>query len=277
MHLRLLAFVLAGSTLLIGQSAPQSSAKVVVVEDISVTNDSVVSSEHLQQLRQEITKQQYGQNAGYEIASLARYELQADGYFKAYVETLEARVLTETSGQSTVAVTLRISEGRQYRLEKITFANNKTFPSSILRQAFAIKDQDVFDTGKIRRGLEELRKLYASEGYINFVPVPNTYPNEEAGTVALRVDIDEGKQFKIGSLMVGGNWPDGDQEKLAGIFHSYAGGFDVSGFIEQLKAATLAMFPGLASADGLVVVRQNVETATVEVSIKRPAFANGLR
>ena len=57
---------------------------------------------------------------------------------------------------------------------------------------------------------------------------------------------DEVKQFKIGSLIVGGNWPDADQEKLAGIFHSYAGGFDVSGLIEQLKTATLGMFPGLA-------------------------------
>ena len=32
---------------------------------------------------------------------------------------------------------------------------------------------------EIRLGLEELRKLYASEGYINVVPVPNTYPNDE--------------------------------------------------------------------------------------------------
>jgi outer membrane translocation and assembly module TamA len=277
MRLRLLAFVLVGSTLLIGQSVPPSSAKIVVVEDISVTNDSLVSSEHLKQLRQEITKQRYGQNAGNEIASLGRYELQEDGYFKANVEALDARVLTETPVQSTVAVTLRINEGRQYRLQTITFANNKTFSSSILRQAFAIKDHDVFDTGKIRQGLEELQKLYASEGYINIAPVPDTYPNDETGTVTLRVDLDEGKQFTIGSLMVGGNWPDGAQEKLAGIFHSYAGGFDVSGFIEQLKAATLAMFPGLASADGLVKVRPNVETATVEVSINRPALANGLR
>ena len=269
MHLRLPAFLLAASTLVIGQSAPQPSAKIVV-EDISVTNDSLVSSEHLQQLRQEITKQQYGQDAGAEVASLARYELQQDGYFRAYVEALDEQVRAETLGQSTVDVTLRISEGQQYRLGKIIFTNNRTFPSSVLRQAFAIQDQDVFDIVKIRLGLEELRKLYASQGYVNMVPVPDTEANDQAGTVALRVDIDEGKQFKVGSLAVGGNWPDGDQEKLAAIFHSYAGSFDVSGFIEQLKAATLAMFPGLASADGLVKVSPNVETATLQVSIRRP-------
>ena len=35
-------------------------------------------------------------------------------------------------------------------------------------------------------------------GYMNFVPVPNTYPNDQAGTVALMVEIDEGEQLKIG-------------------------------------------------------------------------------
>lgn len=62
MHIRLLAFLLVSWTLFVGQAAPPPYAKIFV-EDISLTSDSLVSSEHLQQLRQEITKQQYGQDA----------------------------------------------------------------------------------------------------------------------------------------------------------------------------------------------------------------------
>lgn len=276
MHPLLLGLLFACATPFVGQTAPPPSPKIVV-EDISITNDSLVSSQHLQQLLREMANQQFDDNSDDEIASRAKYELQREGYFKANVTTSDIQVMRETPTQKLVAVTLRIDEGRQYRLQQIKFDGNRVFTSSQLRQAFAIKDQGVFDTEEIRTGLEELRRLYASKGYINFTPVPNTESDDQVQTVVLSVDIDEGKQFKIGSLMVGGNWPEGDQEKLAGIAHSYAGGFDVSGLIEQLKAATLAMFPGLASADGLVEVRQNVETATVEVSIKRPALDYGIK
>ena len=142
----------------------------------------------------------------------------------------------------------------------------------MLRQAFAIEHDDVFDTEKIQRGLDELRKLYASQGYINFVPVPNTYPNDQTGTVTLRVDIDEGKRFRIGNLLLSNGiqpWPDNATEKL--IFRHYAGGSDIEGLIEQLETATLAMFPGIASGRGLVQVRQNVESDTVTVRVVRPA------
>ena len=216
MYPLLLAFLLAISPLLGGQTASKLSA-TLVVEDIRITSDSLVSSEHLQQLRQEIAKQQFGDNAKYEIASSARYELQKEGYFKCNVTTSDLEVVNETPGHSVVTVTLRIDEGQQYRLQQIRFVHNSVFASPQLRQAFAIKDQEVFDAEKIRLGLDELRKLYASEGYINFVPVPNTYPNDQAGTVALSVDIDEGKRFKIESLTFKGKWPEDDAERLAGI------------------------------------------------------------
>ncbi len=197
MYLLLLAFVFSISTLLFGQTAPQFTAKLVV-EKIGITNDSLVSSEDLLQLQHEIAKQQYDESGLDEIAERARYELQKEGCFKAEVTTSDLQVLNETPGQRTVAVTLRIRKGMQYRLAQIEFTGNKAFASSQLRQAFAINDQDVFDTEKILVGLDELRKRYAAEGYINFVPVPNPYPNDRSGTVALTVEIDEGKQFKIG-------------------------------------------------------------------------------
>lgn len=133
MYLLLLAFLLAISTLLVGQTGPQLTANVVV-DSVGITNDSLVSSEHLQQLRQEITKQQFGETA--EIAQRARYELQKEGYFKADVTTSDSLVLSETPGQRIIAVTLRITEGQQYRLAGINFAHNSVFTSSQLRLAF---------------------------------------------------------------------------------------------------------------------------------------------
>ena len=271
MYLLLLAFVFSISTLLVGQTAPQFTAKLVV-ENIGITNDSLVSSKDLQRLQQEIAKQQYDQSGQDEIAARVRYELQKEGYFKAEVTTSDLQVLNETPAQRTVVVTLRINEGLQYRLEQINFTGNKAFASSQLRQVFAIKDQDVFDTEKIRLGIDELRRLYASEGYINCTPVPNTKANDQARTVALVMDIDEGRQFRIEGLILSGTkeWPQSDMEKLGGIFRAYSGGVNISELIEQLQAATLAMFPGLDSAHDLVEVEQNAESGTVNIRIVRP-------
>lgn len=46
-----------------------------------------------------------------------------------------------------------------------------------------------------------MRKVYGERGYINFTPVPNTnvYPDK---TIRLTIDIDEGKQFRIGEMRV---------------------------------------------------------------------------
>jgi outer membrane translocation and assembly module TamA len=271
MYLLLLAFLFAISPLLVGQTDPQFPPKVVV-ENIGITNDSLVSSENLQQLREEITKQQYGKDAQDEIAERARYELQKEGYFKADVITSDLQLQNEAPGQRTVAVTLRINEGQQYRLEQINFVHNRVFASSQLRPAFAIKEQDVFDTEKIRLGIDELRRMYASEGYINFVPVPNTKANDQAGTISLVMDIDEGKRFRVESLILSGTteWPEKDVEELRGIFRHYAGSVNVSELLQQLEAATLAMFPGLDSAHDLVEVQQNAERGTVNIRIVRP-------
>jgi len=163
MYFLLLAYLFSISPALVGQTAPQLTAKLVV-QSIEITNDSLVSSEDLPRLQQEITKQQYDENGRDEIAARARYELQKEGYFKAEVTTSDLQVLNETPAQRTVAVTLRINEGQQYLLEQIKFTGNRVFASSQLRQVFAIKDHDVFDIENIRLGIDELRRLYASEG-----------------------------------------------------------------------------------------------------------------
>ncbi len=264
-----LILLFANPALLVGKTDFHDSTKVVV-EEIVVSNDSIVSSEHLQQLRQEITKHRYGDNAEDEIASRAVNELQTEGYFKAHVTTLDLRPLSETPDQRTVSATLRVEEGPQYRLHRIDFINNKVITSSQLRQAFTIKDGAVFNTDEIRLGLEALRKVYASDGYINAVLVPNVATNDQTETVTLSLDIDEGKQFKIESLLLQGNWSEADEARLQGIFEPYSGGFDVSGLVEQLKAAAKEMFPNVALACDAVHVRPNAESSTVTVSIMRP-------
>jgi outer membrane protein insertion porin family len=114
----------------------------------------------------------------------------------------------------TVSVTARVDDGERYRFKKITFTGNKAIVNTaLLRNSFPMKDGDIFDTSKVREGLENLRKLYGQYGYINFTPVPDTKIDDENKLIALDVDLDEGAAFVVRSFAIAG----ADEQKKAAL------------------------------------------------------------
>jgi len=146
-----------------------------------------------------------------------RDEYQNLGYFKVIVNDPKTQMRdTGTSGfhipfighkpGKAVDITMPVEEGDQYRLGSITFKNNKAIRNvAALRAQFPIKDGDIFSREKIAKGLENLRKAYGSQGYINFSPVPDTTTDEDKKTVSLIIDVDEGKQFFVRRIEFQGN------------------------------------------------------------------------
>ncbi|MGH9632483.1 MAG: outer membrane protein assembly factor BamA, partial [Bryobacteraceae bacterium] len=104
-------------------------------------------------------------------------------------------------------VTLTVEEGRLYKLNKINFVGVKLFrtPDSLMRPLFQMGEGDVFSTEKLRKGMDNMRKLYGEFGYIDFVPEPN--PEIVPGTdkIDLTFNVDEGKQFFVRRIDFSGN------------------------------------------------------------------------
>lgn len=93
-----------------------------------------------------------------------------------------------------------------------------------MRTAFLIADGEIFDREKIAAGLENLRSLYGTNGYVNFVAVPETTIDEDARSISLKVDLDEGSVFCLGTLTVRGVESEpGAREKLLRYWKSYQG------------------------------------------------------
>jgi len=146
-----------------------------------------------------------------------RAEFQNRGYFKVLVDEPKTEIhdtghtgfhipgLQPGLGKS-VDITMPIEEGDRYRLGTITFKNNKAIQSqAALRSLFPMKDGEIFSREKVAKGLENLRKAYGGEGYINFTSVPDTKFDDEKKTVDLTVDVDEGKQFYVRRIEFQGN------------------------------------------------------------------------
>jgi outer membrane protein insertion porin family len=146
-----------------------------------------------------------------------RAEYQNRGYFKALVNEpktvihdtghkgFHIRLLQAGPGKA-VDITMPVEEGDQYRLGKITFKNNKAISNTAaLRSLFPLKDGDIFSRQKIAKGLENLRKAYGENGYINFTPIPNTTFDDEKKLASLEIEVDEGKQFYVRRIEFVGN------------------------------------------------------------------------
>jgi len=146
-----------------------------------------------------------------------RAEFQNRGYFKVLVEDAKTEIhdtghtgvhipLLQAGLGKSVDITMPIEEGARYRLGSITFKNNKAIPNNAaLRSLFPIKDGDIFSREKIAKGLENLRKAYGTDGYINFTSVPDTKFDDEKKIVNLIIDVDEGKQFYVRRIEFQGN------------------------------------------------------------------------
>ncbi len=102
---------------------------------------------------------------------------------------------------------ITIEEGRLYRLNSINFVGVKLFrtPETLMRPVFQMQTGDVFSTSKLRKGFEELRKLYGQFGYIDFVSEPNIEPIPGTDKIDLTLNFDEGKQFFVRRIDFSGN------------------------------------------------------------------------
>ena len=139
------------------------------------------------------------------------------GYFKAEV-TGETRTLSISPESQRIALSVQVEEGLRYNLKEITFKNNKAISDEdTLRGFFQIADGEVFSREKIAKGLEDLRRAYGEIGFVNFTSIPDTQFDDESGLISLLIDLDEGKQFRIGSVKVLGLDDAARQETLRSL------------------------------------------------------------
>jgi outer membrane protein insertion porin family len=109
-----------------------------------------------------------------------------------------------------VSVTIHVEPGLQYRLGDVRFRNdrdehdNLALPREELRKLIPLQEGDLFSTEKIRQSLDAMKKFYGSYGYINFVATPVTEVDDATQRISLLMELDEGKQFRVGKVEIFG-------------------------------------------------------------------------
>jgi len=144
---------------------------------------------------------------------------QEHGYFVARTTDSSVKIVDFTPGGMKIPlikrnkpgkradISVTIDEGLKYRLHAISFTGVKFFrtPEALMRPLFGMGENDVFSTAKLRKGIENMRKLYGEFGFIDFVGEPGFEPDTKNGTIDMSLSVDEGKQFFVRRIDFSGN------------------------------------------------------------------------
>jgi outer membrane translocation and assembly module TamA len=142
-----------------------------------------------------------------ELEERLQQYLRDAGYYTARVEDPQQSAIKRAQDTRSADFTTEVNPGPLYALGEITFEDTKVFTPNQLRSQFPSKTGEHFNATEIGKGLENLRNLYGSKGYANFVAIPKPQIDEARHIIWLVIDVDEGRPVSFGGLRLEGIEP----------------------------------------------------------------------
>ncbi|MBM3737357.1 MAG: outer membrane protein assembly factor BamA [Acidobacteria bacterium] len=165
---------------------------------------------------------------------------------------------------------ISVEEGRQYKLNQMNFVGVKLFrtPETIFPRVFQMNTGDIFSTGKLRKGIEQMRKLYGEFGYIDFVPEPSFDPQPNSDKIDLTITADEGKQFFVRRIDFQGNTTTRDKVIRREILLDEGQIYNTRYWdMSLLRLNQLGYFEVLKENEA-ADIKRDTKTSTVDITLK---------
>ena len=131
----------------------------------------------------------------------------------------DARVSSEIIEQDRNRVGLMISifEGSIATISRIAIVGNEAFDDDILLDEMSLSEAGLFtwfsgsnnyETEKLNADVEAIRSYYLNRGYVNVdVSEPRVELSENLADVFITITVNEGNQYRVGSVNIGGDQP----------------------------------------------------------------------
>ncbi len=126
----------------------------------------------------------------------------------------------------------------------------------------------MFSTAKLRKGFEDLRKLYGQFGYIDFVAEPSFEPIPNTDKIDLTLTVDEGKQFFVRRIDFSGNTTTRDKVIRRELLIDEGDVFNTHLWeLSILRLNQLGYFEVLKE-DEAADIKRDTKTNTVDITLK---------
>lgn len=233
----------------------------LVITDFIISGTQSLSSDELAAITSELVGCCFDEDSE-ELGERVRALFQNRGYFGVEVKSVRIKPSDPIAVPKPAILEAEVLEGQRYRLAEIGFGGNHAFSTDQLRGKFPTKKNDLLNRDKIASGLDNLRELYASDGFIDVAFIPNTTLSN--ATVILTVDVVEGPQYHMGKLGIFAKKETADQLRKGwqlpeGAVFDYA-------YIRKYISANRSLLPPEFQEEQVRVVR-DCPNATVEVRL----------
>jgi outer membrane protein insertion porin family len=167
-------------------------------------------------------------------------------------------------------IILPVEEGRLYHLREMNFQGIKLFrtPEVLMKPLFGMSKGDVFSTEKLRKGLENIRKLYGKFGYIDFAPEPNFDIVPDTDQIDLTLTADEGKQFFIRRIDFSGNTTTRDKVIRREILLDEGDMFNTELWDYSILRLNQLGYFEMLKKDESYDIKRNPQSNTVDITLK---------
>jgi outer membrane protein insertion porin family len=126
-----------------------------------------------------------------------------EGYLD--VEIAEDKITFDYPKSDKLVITIRVNEGRRYRIGDINFTGNKLYPERLLRLLPRQKKGMVFVPSKLDKDVESIEDFYGREGYLETQVRLVRKPNLQTGNIDLEYRVKESEKFLVESINIEGN------------------------------------------------------------------------
>jgi Surface antigen variable number repeat len=126
------------------------------------------------------------------------------GYWRARVSALVTWVKGHGEQRQVDVLISAVSEGEPYQLKEIRWTGVNAFTEGDLLKLMPVHARDPASRTKIAEGLQAVRDLYASRGYVTLTVLPRLEFDDAAHSAVLNIAVREDSPFRFGSLSVAG-------------------------------------------------------------------------
>lgn len=131
-----------------------------------------------------------------------KYFYRMKGYLQINIGTPE---ITVSEDKKWVFITMKMTEGPQFTVNKITFQGEVLFPENELHEKMVLKEQETYSEESLRKDIQMLTEMYQDEGYAfaNVIRNLNVVPGENK--VDVEFSFEKGKIAYFGRVKIKGN------------------------------------------------------------------------
>lgn len=182
--------------------------KPASIERISLVGNHAFPDERLKGLLQSVENVIIGSGDKY-----ARPKLQADletlrSFYmdRGFAEfAINSSQVSLSSDKTHVFISINMTEGPQYRLDKIEFSGQTKLTEQELRELAKLETDDVFSRSKIIAAINAIRDRLSEEGYAFAEVEPRTQMDSEARLVDLDFYVEPRNRVYVRKIQVEGN------------------------------------------------------------------------